>query len=577
VLPSRNDLGKAVDEIYRSVRRGEKVVAVVSAFGDTTDLLLEQARAFCAEPDMSGLASLVATGEATAASYLVLALDQAGIQAELFDASRAGLYTDGDALDATPIALDVQKFHDVFEESSVIVMPGFVGRSATGAQTLLGRGGSDLTALFVADQLEGQCVLFKDVDGYYDADPNQEGSRASRFESLSWDTALKIGGGVVQEKSIYFSRVRRLPFAVRSPGLSGQTSVGPFEDVLAREAIRCVKQRVVLLGCGTVGVGVLKRLQELPHRFEVVAIAVHDITKKRSKQVPTALLRDNPEEALAIPHDITIEVMGGLDLPLALIEKSIRAGRHVITANKEVIAQYGVRLEGLAKQEGKQLLYAASVGGAVPCIEAAIRLSESGPIEAAVGVLNGTTNFVLDEMAVGSSFEAAVHAAQKAGFAEADPTNDLNGADVARKLSILIRRGFGEYVASEDIRCEGIEEIGPKEVAKAKSRGEVIRLVAECRRSATGVDAWISPRYLPQSHPLARVRAERNAITFYRDGGPLETVNGKGAGRFPTAQAVIGDLWDLLFDLDAEGVANESDSRVHYLPRARSKPCAEAV
>ena len=217
VLPSRNDLGKAVDEIYRAVRQGDKVVAVVSAFGDTTDLLLEQARAFSAEPDMSGLASLVATGEATAASYLVLALDQAGIQAELFDAARAGLYTDGDPLDATPIALDVDKFRNTFSDASVIVMPGF-GRSATGAQTLLGRGGSDLTALFIADQLGGVRVLFKDVDGYQGCGPKSGRQSGWRFENLSWDSALKIGGGVVQEKSIYFSRVRRLPFSVRAPG-----------------------------------------------------------------------------------------------------------------------------------------------------------------------------------------------------------------------------------------------------------------------------------------------------------------------------------------------------------------------
>ena len=137
-----------------------------------------------------------------------------------------------------------------------------------------------------------------------------------------------------------------------------------------------MSQKVVLLGCGTVGVGVLRRLQELPQRFEVVAIAVSDLTKQRPDHVPTDLLFDNPQEALSQPHDITIEVMGGLELPLNLIEESLAAKRHVVTVNKEVIAQYGAQLESLAQAHGRRLLYAASVGGATPCIEAVLRLAE---------------------------------------------------------------------------------------------------------------------------------------------------------------------------------------------------------
>jgi homoserine dehydrogenase len=266
--------------------------------------------------------------------------------------------------------------------------------------------------------------------------------------------------------------------------------------------------------------------------------------------------------------------MGGFELPLELIEQSLRAKRHVVTANKEVIAQHGARLELVAETAGKELLYAASVGGATPCIEAAVRLSKEHKLEAAVGVLNGTTNYVLDEMAAGRSYPASVLAAQQAGFAEADPTSDLNGADVARKLSILIRQGFGVYLAPEDIRCEGIEEIGEQDVARAQSRGEVIRLVAECRRSPTGVDAWISPRYLPDHHTLAQVRAESNALTFYGADGPIETVSGKGAGRFPTAQAVVGDLWELLFTMETEQNQAEGDASVHYLASARRNACA---
>ena len=577
VLPGRDHLARAVDEIYGAVRAGKHVVAVVSAFGDTTDRLLAQARAFSSEPDWGGLASLVATGEATAASYLVLALERAGIQAELFDSARAGLLTKGEPLNAQPVALDTQALRAAFSDASVIVLPGFVGRDSRGSQTLLGRGGSDLTALFVAEQLGAECVLFKDVDGYYSSDPKVEGGGAERYENLSWQSALEIGADVVQSKAIGFSRECGQSFHVTAPGCANSTKVGHVSDSLAPVSPSSSPTRVVLLGCGTVGVGVLQRLLEIPAQFEVVAVLVQEMNKVRDITVPPCLLQVDAEAALAQPHDIVIEVLGSVALPLELIEKSLEAGRSVVTANKEVIAYHGARLEKLAASRGGQLLYGGAVGGAVPCVETAVRLRASSELRAAVGVLNGTTNYVLDAMADGQSFPAAVFAAQEAGFAEADPRADLRGDDVARKLSILIRRAFQVHVAPDDIRTEGIESITAQDVARARDRGEVIRLVAECRQSPTGVDAWIAPRHFPESHPLAQVRAESNALTFYGDHGPLETVAGKGAGRFPTAQAVMGDLWQLLRAREsalAKESATAKPARVHYLQAAKRKACA---
>jgi homoserine dehydrogenase len=231
VLRTKRDLPAVVNEIYQWWLQGHLVVAVVSAFGNTTDELTQWAYSVCDEPNPTLLAALLATGEASASTLVGLALQQARIPTTVLNAEQAGLTTQGPTLDAELIGLDkVRLFADL--RKGVVVLPGFVGRGDD-ETTLLGRGGSDLTALFVAQQLDAQCSLVKDVDGLYTSDPNVEtDTTASRFVEVSYDTARKVGGSVVQVKAIDFAERHRLTFTVASAGSDVSTKVGPCHDCI---------------------------------------------------------------------------------------------------------------------------------------------------------------------------------------------------------------------------------------------------------------------------------------------------------------------------------------------------------
>jgi homoserine dehydrogenase len=231
VLRSEMDLPSAVDEIYRWWREGRQVIAIVSAFGDTTDRLLRLAHCVCEQPERSALALLLASGEATSSALLCMALCSAGVPARVLDAAQAGLRTTSSDLDADLVGVDSDRLWADLQHA-VIVLPGFVGRDKHGATTLLGRGGSDYSALFVAYCLNAHCVLLKDVDGLYTSDPADSALVASRFIQVSYETALRVGGSLVQEKAVRFAAARRMRFAITSIGAETETEVGPFVDQL---------------------------------------------------------------------------------------------------------------------------------------------------------------------------------------------------------------------------------------------------------------------------------------------------------------------------------------------------------
>ena len=359
---------------------------------------------------------------------------------------------------------------------------------------------------------------------------------------MSWQAARDVGGKVIQAKAVSFAEARGLEFGVQSLGKSAGTRIGRLSNELASPEDAGRPLRVVLLGLGTVGLGVYRRLREQPRAFEVVSIAVRDSGKKRPEDINSTLLTTDVLEAVGVEHDITVEVMGGLKAARVGIETSLRAGRLVATANKDLVAEAGEFLEELARESGGKLVYGAAVGGAVPCVEAVERLVNDEELSSVTGVLNGTTNFVLNAMERGEDFSSALKQAQEAGFAEADPTADIEGVDAARKLVILMRRAFGPGYRLEDIRCEGIGAVTPAAVQEAQGRGEVIRLVARCEQGATGIRAKVGPECLSSEHPLAQVGAAGNAIELCTTKGVIERWSGSGAGRWPTAQAVVGDI-----------------------------------
>ena len=320
---------------------------------------------------------------------------------------------------------------------------------------------------------------------------------------------------------------RQLSAALREAGVPVEVVKSEGTEPLLPLVQPARKLRIALLGHGTVGTGLYRRLAESPGHFEVTAIAVRDVRKAERNGAPASLLHSDCRLALKRDCDVVVELIGGT-LPAAqLIEQSLRDGRHVVTANKAVIAARGPYLEALAAEAGVQLLYSASVGGAMPALETLRR--HAGEVLGFSGVLNATSNYVLDRMSTGSSLERAVKEAQEAGYAEADPRLDLDGTDAFQKLIILARAAFGRAPAR--FRQEGIEYV-------QDARG--VRLVATC----DGNEGEVRPLRLDADHPLASTAGAENRLVVQLRSGSL-LLSATGAGRWPTAEAVLADLYDL--------------------------------
>lgn len=557
VLRDERDLPRAVHEIYRVWRNGARVVAVVSALGDTTDRLLEQAARVADDPEPRALATLLATGELTSAALLALALDRAGVPHEVFDAAQVGLRTAGERLEAQPVSVDLGPIERAHARGAVVVLPGFIGRDAQGAPTLLGRGGSDLTALFLAQHLRARCVLFKDVDGLYTADPARSGDqRPRRFARAHWGTALAVGGEVVQPKAVRFAAEHGMSFAIKAPCTERWTEIGAGPDALAADE-RTRPLRVALLGCGTVGGGVYARLAALGERFAVVGVAARTPQRALAAGVPAELFAEDAWSLVEGDGEVVVELIGGVEPAAALVEEALRAGKHVVTANKALLAERGARLAQVAAAHGVELRYSAAVGGAVPATEMAQRARRLGTVYALEAVLNGTTNFVLDQLARGADWEQAVRAAQAAGYAEADPRLDLDGTDAAHKLALLVRLAFGVDLDVREVAREGIDGVEAERVRRAHAVGRAVRLVARAVRCGERVEAGVRPLELAAGHPLAAVTGVENRLIIELEDGRRLEAGGKGAGRWPTAEAVMADLFDIarVNDLVEECVA----------------------
>ncbi len=544
VLRDEKDLPSVVHEIYRWWRNGAQVIAVVSAFGDTTDRLTQRAEGVYEKPDKSALATLLATGEATASSLLSLALNKVGIPARLLDEVQAALLTVGGGIDAVPVAVDATR---LLSESrrAVVVLPGFVGRGESGDRTLLGRGGSDLTALFVAHQLRAHCVLVKDVDGLYTSDPACTTIRASRFEQASYETVLRLGASVVQPKAVRFASAHKLRFTITRIGVTASTEIGPFADRLDTSGTSLEPIRVALLGCGTVGGGVFERLTALPELFTITGVGTRSPNRARAAGVPDSLITSDLEALVEKSCEVVVELIGGTKRAAELTERALRLGRDVVSANKALLAHGGYELEELAAENSVTLRYSAAVGGVLPALETITQVRASGSLRGFSGVLNGTTNFVLDRMAAGESMSAAVQAAQEQGYAEAHPQIDLDGIDAAEKLILLARAAFDVNLGIHAVSRRGLEGLNPKILRSAREQGKTVRLIAECRRSDGRIEASVKPVELPLNHLLAQVSGVDNRLIVEPEEGERIVVSGKGAGRWPTTEAVIADLLDL--------------------------------
>ncbi len=546
ILAKEELLPRAVHEIYRYVRQGHYVVAVVSAFAGETDRLLNHTKKYGDSADPSATAAFVSLGEGHSVALLGLALDQAGIPTNVLDSAGMGLSTLGHAIDSKPTGLNVENIRRALAQRPVLVVPGFIGRDEMGRVTLLGRGGSDYTALFIAGQLGAQqAVLIKDVDGLYDRDPAKFPKEAKRFERVAYEDILQMPENIVQHKAVRYAAEVGLNFGVGAAGQRVATWVWSGQSAFATKPLNVTPLKIALIGAGIVGRGVYERAKTLPNFFEITKVCVRDVSKHAASGIPDSLLTSDWKSAVN-GADVIVETIGGLTPAKEIISAALQAGKHVVTANKAVLAHEFDTFTGIRRQSGARLLYSAAVGGGVPILEAVRSAARRGRIASVRGVVNGTTNFVLGLLAKGIDFAEAIKRAQAAGFAEPDPSADIDAHDAAAKACLIAREAFGHPIFPNQVKRMGISHLTPNHAAQAAAQGGAIRLVAHitCPRGMT--HAAVAPIILPSDDPLAQVHDEQNCAVITMEDGARIVVTGRGAGRWPTAESMIGDLFEIV-------------------------------
>ena len=340
--------------------------------------------------------------------------------------------------------------------------------------------------------------------------------------------------------------------------------------------------RIALLGAGSVGAQVASLLlehgDELAQRvgagLELVGVAVRDVDAPRSAEIPRELLTTDAH-SLILGADIVVELMGGLEPAREYLELALTSGADVVTANKALLATHGPELFEIAEQVGAQLYYEAAVGGAIPIIRP-LRDSLAGDqVHRILGIVNGTTNYILDRMdTAGDDFEDVLAEAQRLGYAEADPTADVDGYDAAQKAAILASLAFHTTVPLDAVHREGIREVTAEQVAAARKAGFVVKLLAVCARltdpetGVEGVSARVHPALIPADHPLAAVHGANNAVFLEAEAAGSLMFYGAGAGGVQTASAVLGDVVSAArrHVVGGPGVAESTHANLPVLP-----------
>ncbi|NLI93588.1 MAG: homoserine dehydrogenase [Peptococcaceae bacterium] len=321
------------------------------------------------------------------------------------------------------------------------------------------------------------------------------------------------------------------------------------------------KIQIGLLGFGTVGSGVAAILMNNPYDIDtrshsnisVKKALVRNLLKERPYSDGISFT-DKPDEILNDPEiDIVVEVMGGIEPARSYILSALQHGKNVVTANKDLLAIHGEELLNTANQYGRDLFFEASVAGGIPIIAAIRQSLTANSISSVIGIINGTTNYILSAMTEqGRDFADVLQEAQELGYAESDPTADVEGLDAARKLAILSSLAFNTRVKFNDVFVEGITKISPADIQYASELDCVIKLLAIAKNQGDGIEIRVHPALLPKKHPLATVSGVYNAVYVVGDAVGETMFYGKGAGSLPTGSAVVSDIIQIVRNMEGK-------------------------
>ncbi|MEW8969240.1 MAG: homoserine dehydrogenase [Mesobacillus sp.] len=309
---------------------------------------------------------------------------------------------------------------------------------------------------------------------------------------------------------------------------------------------------VGLLGLGTVGSGVVRIIEnhqdKLMHQvgcpIKVKKILVQDVDKERSVKVDPSLLTVNPAEIMEDPEiEVVIEVMGGIEDTREHLLQALRSKKNIVTANKDLMAVHGSELLTVANENGCDLFFEASVAGGIPILRSLVDGLASDRITKMMGIVNGTTNYILTKMSQeGLAYDSVLKEAQQLGYAEANPASDVEGLDAARKMAIMASLGFSMKIDLDDVKFKGITSVTEEDLQYGKQLGYTMKLLGIAVREGNKVEVCVEPALLPSSHPLASVNNEYNAVYVYGEAVGETMFYGPGAGSLPTATAVVSDL-----------------------------------
>jgi len=315
------------------------------------------------------------------------------------------------------------------------------------------------------------------------------------------------------------------------------------------------KINVGMIGLGTVGSGAFRILRNnaelIRHRvgvpIEVVKVAVRDTARDRGLDIPRSLLTANPSHVVDDPYiDIVVELIGGYEPAKELLLRAIARGKHVVTANKALLAVHGSEIHAAADRAGVTIGFEGSVGGGIPVIKALKEALAANRILSIYGIINGTSNYILTKMTDEErAFEDVLREAQRAGYAEADPTFDVGGIDTAHKLAILVNLAFGIPIELKNVFTEGITAISPLDIDFGKTLGFKVKLLAIAKLHHGKAEARVHPTMVPDEHPIAKVGGVYNAIQIVGDACQDIMLYGRGAGALPTGSAVVADIMDI--------------------------------
>ncbi len=348
--------------------------------------------------------------------------------------------------------------------------------------------------------------------------------------------------------------------------------------------------RVGLAGLGTVGLGTYRVLTENEKlisarsgvKIEVAKAVVRNVEKARAKTGGALEIATDFSAILDDPTiDIAVELMGGVEAARTFVLEAIKRGKHVVTANKHLIATHGEEILRAAQAHGVAVAYEAAVAGGIPIIKALREGLVGDAIESVAGILNGTCNYIMTKMLEGSSYQETLSQAQKLGYAEADPTFDVEGIDTAHKITILSALAFGTPFSFEAAHIEGISSVTAKDVAAAKLVNAKVKLIAQAKKTASGIEMSVAPRVARDESLFYKIDDVMNAVEVVAGGLGPTFYSGRGAGERPTASAVVSDIVDIARTLDADlaervpfaGVWPEAREALEYVPYEMQSSC----